>query len=147
MKINPESIVKSRIAETIVEEMLRDAGYRVYRLGNDSFVHNLVQSGELRIRNITSDMPDLMVVKDGKSSFIEVKFRTSGKLRKSEFTTLGASRVILVMPEEPYFKISTFRAFKETGLLYDLSKDRYIKVGPEVLRRYTPLVEKYLKSK
>ena len=79
--MNPESMLKGRMAETLTEELLRQSGNAVYRFGYEAIVQNLAQLansfdrysevGE-RIRAI----PDFIIVdKNGKPDFVEVKFR------------------------------------------------------------------------
>lgn len=40
-----ESVVKGRIAEAIVEELLRACGNQVYRFGYEAILQNLIQNG------------------------------------------------------------------------------------------------------
>jgi len=83
--MNPESMLKGRMAETLTEELLRQSGNAVYRFGYEAIVQNLAQLansfdrysevGE-RIRAI----PDFIIVdKNGKPDFVEVKFRWKQK--------------------------------------------------------------------
>jgi hypothetical protein len=41
--MDPENVIKGRIAEAIIEELLRTSGNRVYRFGYESILQNLVQ--------------------------------------------------------------------------------------------------------
>ena len=41
--MNPESILKGRMAESLVSEILREAGNQVYRFGYESTLQNLTQ--------------------------------------------------------------------------------------------------------
>lgn len=41
--MNPESMLKGRIAEALVEELLRQSGNIVHRFGYEAIVQNLVQ--------------------------------------------------------------------------------------------------------
>ena len=144
-----ENLIKGRIAETIVEEMFRDAGYQVYRFGYESFLQSLVQKeNKINKRNIVgkmvSSMPDFLVVKNNKPDFIEVKFRKDGKLDKEELESWSKARVLLVFPFQPFFRISSVTAFLETGELYDLAKDNFLSIKKEIIESYIPLIKKYL---
>jgi hypothetical protein len=41
--MNPENILKGRIGETLIEEMLKQAGHKVYRFGYEAVIQNLSQ--------------------------------------------------------------------------------------------------------
>ena len=117
--MNPESMLKGRIAETLVEELLRQSGNIVYRFGYEAIVQNLTQLKESFDRN--SDvgerirvMPDFIVIdKEGKPVFVEVKFRRKPELYKSDYKKIekinklwSATIIFVNCYERPYFRIS-----------------------------------------
>lgn len=66
-----ERVLKGRVAETIVSEMLQDAGYFVYRFGYEGILQSLTQrglprmnEGDLEAEKVRT-MPDFVVMKDG----------------------------------------------------------------------------------
>ena len=76
-----DSSIKGRIAEAIIEEMFLSMGYQVFRFGMENTVPGfanrfLPKQGE--IANQVRKMPDFIVVKNSKSEYIEVKYRTDG---------------------------------------------------------------------
>lgn len=149
---NPENVVKSRIAQSIVEEMFRYSGYQVYRFGYESVLRNLLQTSEKpdkddEFSKVVARMPDLLVVKDNLPNFIEVKFRKDGNLTRNEVISWHEGRIILVFPFPPYFKISRIEEFVRTGKLYELDKDHFIPVDKRIINLFIPLVEKYFKEK
>ena len=149
---NPESMIKGRLAEAIVEEMLREADYEVYRFGYESIVQNLVQSPDKfykkdGVGQTISSMPDFIAVKNREPHFIEVKYRSDGELEKEEFKKWDEGRVILVFPFYPYFKISRIAEFKASGKLYDLTNDWFVKIPMSILKKYGKIVTKYLGGK
>lgn len=151
-----ENMVKARIAETIVSEMLQDGGYFVYRFGYEGILQSLIQrglpkmnKGDIEAEKIRT-MPDFVVMKDGDVSFVEVKFRSGNGIgdglkewgRKAT-KYWPEARLIVVRPDGPHFSISTVRQFARTGKLYPLAQDRYLSVDSEVIERYADLVCKY----
>lgn len=117
--MNPESMLKGRIAEVLVEELLRQSGNIVYRFGYEAIVQNLVQLEERfdrysevgeRIRAI----PDFIVIdKKGKPDFVEVKFRWKSELHSGDYKILekihkfwNAKVVFVNCWKQPYFRIS-----------------------------------------
>ena len=145
-------MIKARIAETIVEEIFRKAGYQVYRFGYESVLQNLVQtknriSKEDEVGQVVASMPDFLVVKDEKPNFIEVKYRKDGKLNPNELKSWSQGRILLVLPFPPYFKISRVEEFVKTGKLYELDKDKYLPIQSKIIASFIPLVKKYLGEK
>ena len=127
MPFNPEDVLKGRMAESLVNELLRACGNKVYRFGYETVLQNLTQLEQTferytKTSKIIRSIPDLVVVnKKGEPFFVEVKFRTErGKpwFDKKEWDELknilkywGAS-CILVTTKHPYFLIFDETTFK-----------------------------------
>lgn len=65
--MNPEEVLKGRVAETLVNELLRACGNRVYRFGYETVLQNLTQLEQTFERytatsKIIRSIPDLVVV-------------------------------------------------------------------------------------
>lgn len=153
-----EGLLKGRMAETLVEELLRKCGNTVYRFGYEAILQNLTQmkskfdrdseTGE-RIRAI----PDFVVVDvDGNPVLVEVKFRRSGTLHEKDYHRIDlidkfwGSKVVLVNCfEKPFFRIAT-PPYLENGVLKwkPLNQETAWKIDPTVYAEYEALVEKYL---
>lgn len=117
--MNPENMLKGRIAETLVEELLRQSGNIVYRFGYEAIVQNLTQLEESFDRNSEVGerikvMPDFIVIdKRGSPVFLEVKFRRKPELHKDDYekfekiNKLWSAKIIFVNCwEQPYFRVS-----------------------------------------
>lgn len=152
------AILKARIAETIVSEMLQEAGYFVYRFGYEGLLQSLVQRGlpqmqpgDIEAEKVRS-MPDFIIMdRAGDVSFVEVKFRSQRDLDASLRDWIGRAlrywpeaKLILVHPSAPHFVISGVRGLARTGRLLALEEDRYIRVPRSIVRKYEPLVLEYL---
>jgi hypothetical protein len=163
--MNPESMLKGRMAETLVEEMLKKSGNVVYRFGYEAIVQNLVQLessfdryGEVgqRLRAI----PDFVVLdKKGKPNFVEVKFRWSPTAELYEETIESLERVekywnsqivFVNCVEKPFFRICRPPYFKnfsqpKRGLVFEpLMSEKDWNIGEKTYEEYEALVEKYL---
>jgi Holliday junction resolvase-like predicted endonuclease len=153
--MKPESVVKGRIAETIVCEMLKEAGYSVYRFGYEGILQNFTQKGLPKmkkgdIKDKLGTMPDFIVMdKKGDVSFIEVKYSSSVEkleylkewLRKAT-KYWPEAKLILVIPQEPFFIISTLKGWLK-GNVFPLERDKFIKVDKSLIEQYSSLVKKY----
>ena len=119
--MNNESMLKGRMAETLVEELLRQCGNIVYRFGYEAIVQNLTQLEEKFYRfsevgERLRAMPDFIVVnKKGTPSFVEVKFRWRPDLELHKETLeiirrvqkyWNAKLIFVNCWQRPYFRIS-----------------------------------------
>lgn len=150
------SRLKGSMAECIVEQMLRDSGYSVYRFGYEMILQHLkgVDLKESYVKRIITNMPDFIIVdNEGNANFLEIKYRKRGFLReyKEELEELGkwwgGGRIILCSYEEPCFRTSRIKEFIKTGKLYPLEKDKYLKVNKEVIKRYVSILKEYFEGK
>jgi hypothetical protein len=74
------NLIKGRIAETIVEELFLTLGFQVFKYGMENTIPGimeLLKGVKDEVANEIKRMPDLVVYKDGRAHFIEVKFRAS----------------------------------------------------------------------
>lgn len=83
-----ESMIKGRIAETLIEELFLALGYSVFRYGMENTVPGIMEL----LKGVRGDvahnirrMPDFVVQdKKGEVYFIEVKFRANEEFRLSD---------------------------------------------------------------
>lgn len=157
--MNPESMLKGRMAETLFEELMRQSGNIVYRFGYEAIVQNLTQLedkfdrysevGE-RIRSF----PDFIVIdKSGKPDLVEVKFRWDGKLHPSDYKMLeqiyelwNAKMVFVNCWEQPYFRVCNPPYINKDMQLIStplLDEDNW-KIDKKLYVEYENLVHKYL---
>lgn len=156
---DPENMLKGRMAETLVEDLLKQSGNIVYRFGYEAILQNLTQIqqnfsrysevGE-RIRTI----PDFIVIDvEGNPVFLEVKFRWDGSVCKKDKDRLDlisefweAKIIIVNRTEKPYFRIATPPYFDQNGLLIGkpLLEEKLWKIDAAVYDKFERLVEKYL---
>lgn len=157
--MNPESMLKGRMAETLFEELMRQSGNTVYRFGYEAIVQNLTQLedkfdrysevGE-RIRAI----PDFIVVdKKGKPIFVEVKFRWKSELHKNDYNILEKidkfwrAKIIFVNCwEQPYFRVANppYIDKKKNLATKPLLEETDWGIDKELYGVYEELVHKYL---
>jgi hypothetical protein len=103
--LEPENVIKGRIAEALVEELLRRSGNKVYRFGYESILQNLTQTDsgfDRHSRNGNGEqvrwIPDFVVVNSsGTSFFLEVKFRSNccdrvGRAMSPQLQLFGSTR-------------------------------------------------------
>ncbi len=147
------------MAETLVEELLKNSGNIVYRFGYEAIVQNLVQLegnfdrnsevGE-RIRAI----PDFIVIDgNGNPNFLEVKFRWKPEINQNDFSLLEKihkfwnARIVFVNCwEQPYFRISEPPYVNNRRELVSrpLIEINEWKIDRKIYEEYEELVHRYL---
>ncbi|MCX7779033.1 MAG: hypothetical protein N2259_02210 [Patescibacteria group bacterium] len=156
MLFDPENILKGRMAESLVEELLKQCGNKVYRFGYEAVLQNLTQLEDQfdrksevgqRIRSI----PDFIVIRQKKIFLVEVKFRGSPTIYNEDLKMLNLiekfwrAKIIWVTVTKPYFRISVAPYFNKKGELnaMPLEADSDLGIMPEILKQFNELVEKY----
>lgn len=159
MSFEPENILKGRMAESLVEELLKQCGSKVYRFGYEAVLQNLTQIETIlerdnevaeRIRAI----PDFLVIdREGKPTFVEVKFRWQPKWHENDFSMLERiskfwqAKIIFVnCSQKPYFRISESPYFDENKNLIaiPIEGSKNFRVEKSISEEFEKLVEKYL---
>ena len=148
-------VVKGRIAETLVEEMFKKSGYKVYRFGYEAILQNISQSNvdikESDTKEKIQSIPDFIVVSpNGSIQLIEVKYRSDGNIKPMELEKYAyfweEARIILVSPKEPHFRISYISRFLKDGKLYPLENDRFTTINSEIIKKFSDVVKEYFKE-
>ena len=159
-----ENMLKGRMAETLVDEILKRSGNTVYRFGYEAVLQNLTQiesnfdhHGEVadRLRAI----PDFVVLDAvGKPALVEVKFRRDPMASPHDETIERLERVekywnaLIVFVnavEKPYFRICKPPYFKnfsqpKRGLVFEpLTSVAEWNISSDIYAEYESLIEKY----
>ncbi|MBI4127886.1 MAG: hypothetical protein HY459_02320 [Parcubacteria group bacterium] len=164
-----ENVVKGRIAETLVNELLRRAKFRVYRFGYEAVLQNLTQieenvlGGSDEVSQQIRSIPDFLIIKEKQPFFVEVKFlairRTNLKFYTKSGEELGEqlirirdfwkAKIIIVTGELPYFNFLEDPYFNPTSkdlYLQPLEKERDLGITEAMIREFNRLVEQYLRA-
>lgn len=119
MGSNPDNMIKKAISEMIAEEMFKELGFYVLRIGQEDIVNPLTQldwfikkcGGKFKLKkdkgiiemtemSFFQKMPDLCIVdKEGVVSLIEVKFSRKGMLDKRKiepFTVYPLTQILVI---------------------------------------------------
>ena len=149
------------MAESLVSEILREAGNQVYRFGYESTLQNLTQVEKVFDRHTEigekiRSIPDLLVInKKGEPFFIEVKFRWNQDWHENDFKMLKRLEsfwqpiiIFVNCNTKPYFLVTKPPYYnRKTGRLsgWSLETADYLNISKGVIEKYDALVKKYLK--
>lgn len=158
--MNPEAMLKGRMVESLVEELLKASGNQVYRFGYESVIQNLAQiegkfDGNCEVGEKIRAIPDFVVIdRKGVPSFVEVKFRWNAKFDyKSDYAAIerlhkywNAKLVVVNCWEEPYFQVSDAPYVDERKnlVLRPLADEKAWGIKKETYAEFEKLVDKYL---
>lgn len=159
--MNPEAMLKGRMAETLFEELMRQSGNIVYRFGYEAIVQNLTQlEGKFdrysEVGKQIRAIPDFIVIdKKGKSLFVEVKFRWKPalELHKESIEILqrvekywNARLIFINCWEPPYFRVADPPYFDRNKRLSlrPLVEETDWKIDKKIYEEYENLVHRYL---
>ena len=155
--MEPENILKGRMAESLVEELLKQCGNKVYRFGYEAVLQNLTQlertfDRESEVGKRISSIPDFIVInKQGKPFFVEVKFRTDLVVYSKDIGRLDfiekfwQAKIILVTTQHPYFRVSNgpYLNEKQQWNWIPLKEDHDLETSDNILKQFDDLVGKY----
>jgi len=158
---DPESMLKGRMAETLVEDLLKQSGNIVYRFGYEAILQNLTQIQRNFERNSNTSerirsIPDFIIIDvNNNPILVEVKFRWDGKPYENDKKKLerisefwNAKIIIVNRKEKPYFRISAPPYLNKEGLFAwkALIEETCWKIDKNIYDKFETLVEKYLKQ-
>ena len=86
------NLTKGRIAETLIERLFVDLGFQVFQYGMENTIpgiKDLLSGIEDEVAMNIRRMPDLVVFKDDRAHFIEVKFRADGCFKLKDIDKNG----------------------------------------------------------
>ncbi len=160
MSFDPESMLKGRMGEALVTEILHEAGNQVYRFGYESTLQNLTQVEEVfdrhsEIGEKIRSIPDLLVInKNREPFFVEVKFRWDQDWHEKDYKMLERLdsfwKPIIIFVNcnrKPYFLVTKSPYHDKNKKLRGFPLDEVNDFGitRDVIEKYEKLVEKYLK--
>lgn len=154
--MDPENILKGRIGESLVEELLKKSGNKVYRFGYEAILQNLTQldesfDGDSEVGQRIRSIPDFIVVNKRRISLVEVKFRTDPIIYEKDIKKLNRigefwkSKIILLTLKKPYFRVSDMPYLNEKGEWnwIPIEEDKDFEISTDILKKLNGLVEKY----
>jgi hypothetical protein len=145
-----DTIIKGRIAEAIVEDMFVHMGYKVFRYGMENTVPGFAKRylpNKGKVAEEVRKMPDFIVVKDSKTAYIEVKYRTSGKFDFNDFYArkggypYKSAFFILVTPKHILIQKAS-RLEKGEDFMY-LNECKYFDTDKNIILRYIEFCKKF----
>lgn len=147
--MNPESYVKSNIANNIVSQMLQEEGYEVISLRNNDILDRLAQSGvnKNKISKLLFNIPSFIVI-DKKKEAVLLSVKYKGQEKSGRNIDWGSKQIGEYWPDalimvvsncEPYFSLL------ENNLSVEIAKS-VLKINKKTSEKYACLIRKFLLS-
>lgn len=123
------NMIKGRIAEGLVEELLRCLGYQVSRFGMENTVPELKGQlkGRAKVTTLVRTMPDFLVQRAGEAPFlVEVKFRANEAFSIKDLVAgYPYDDVLFVIVSKRHIKCITYEELKQ-GAAVEAGDKRYL---------------------
>lgn len=156
--MNPESIIKGRIAETIVGLIFEDAGYSVFRYGHENMPQSLIQyclpkigKGLPATERILTTPTFIIIGNKNQTTFIKIKFQKdvkSGGNIKWGIEKLAyywpETNLIIVRSKPPYFLIGNVMDLFHGKKIMPLKESASFIIGEDIIKKYELLVRRFL---
>jgi len=154
--MNPESLIKGKIAAYIVSLMLQEANYIVVNYGLDGIPDHLIQLGLSKERTRAIDIqlstPSIIVMNKRTGEIILIKVKFVGSNGTGRNVTWGLKTLkknwpesrMIVVTSKPSFYISTVNTKKGEQETILLKKDNMFSIDAGVVNKYGKLVRKFL---
>ncbi|NRD22709.1 hypothetical protein HNV10_05625 [Winogradskyella litoriviva] len=123
------NLIKGRIAETIIEELFLSLGFQVFKYGMENTIPGIMEL----LKGVKDDvameikrMPDLVVYKDGRAHFIEVKFRANGCFKLIDIDRKGDypyQNALIVLVSKKHIKCISFQELQEGKEITESSRN------------------------
>ena len=112
-----ESMIKGRIAETLIEELFLSLNYSVFRYGMENTVPgimNLLKGVRSDVAKNIKRMPDFVIQKNNEVFFIEVKFRKSEEFnfKKDKLADYPYENCYFVVVSKKHIKCISYEELK-----------------------------------
>lgn len=113
-----QSLIKGRIAETIVEQLFLTLGFQVFKYGMENTIpgiKELLKSVKDDVAMEIKRMPDFVIFKDNKAHFIEVKYRKSESFKLSELEQnreYPYANALIVLVSQNHIKCISYQELK-----------------------------------
>jgi len=155
-----ESNLKGRMAESLVYDLLREAGNEVYKIGYETILPGLTKiEGSFKRKTEVGEkiraIPDFFVIdKIGDPHLVEVKFRWHPDGHKDDYKIIeriksnwGESIIVFInCHDKPYFRLCPYPFLdkKRKLKMEPLQKFKSFNISEEIIDKFDELVKKYL---
>jgi len=147
-----ENIIKGRIAETLIEQLFLALGYKVFRYGMENTIPGVMEY----YKNVPDEirfMPDFVIQNDdGKTFFIEVKFRGDGYFNYNKIKDKKYPKnCYFVVVTRKHIKCITYKELEQGKKIIPKSKNWLgsrdeFKLDKEVIKQFCKFATKFFKN-
>lgn len=141
--IGMEPSINQRLVSSLVEKMLLQSGYMIYKIEYENVLQSLVR--EKKIKNYNSYLKDIkkheydfMLIANKRPYFVQIKFCKKPELKIKEMFNQG--EVIFVTIKEPVFQIANSKRFIEEKKIMPLAE--FLDIDNTLLKKYKMIIKR-----
>lgn len=133
--------IKQRLVSSLVEKMLLQSGYMIYKIEYENILQALVKSRKIKdykpyLKDIKKHEYDFMLIAHKRPYFVQIKFCKKPILRKKRF---NQGEIIFITPKEPVFQIANTKRFLEEKKIMPLKE--FLDIDEPLLKKYKKIIK------
>ena len=138
-----ESSINQRLVSSLVEKMLLQSGYMIYKIDYEKVLQGLVNEGKIEdyksyLKDVKNHGYDFMLIAHKRPYFVQIKFCKKPELKNKEMLNQG--EIIFVTHKEPVFQIANTKKFLEEKKIKPL--ENFLEIDEALLRRYKKIIKR-----
>lgn len=139
------NMIKGRVAEAIIKELLQVNGYRVYNYGMENSVPDAVENIKYQNSNMAytiRHMPDFLVqnIESGELNYVEVKYRVRGKFTIKDIQHNPYKSTLFIIVSKDAIQYISYEDLERGSTLPSTNRDlehcEIFKIDPVMLNEY-----------
>lgn len=151
------NLTKGRIAEILIERLFVDLGFQVFQYGMENTIpgiKDLLGGIEDEVAMNIRRMPDLVVFKDDRAHFIEVKFRADGCFKLKDIDKNGDypyKNALIALVSKRHIKCISFKELEAGKEITESTKNylgnrKEFDTDKEKIKEYCKYAVKFFKN-
>lgn len=140
--ISMEPSINQRLVSSLVEKMLLESGYMIYKIDYENVLQSLVREKKIEsykpyLKDIKKHEYDFMLIADKRPYFVQIKFCKKPRLENRERFNQG--EIIFVTIKEPVFQIANTKRFLEEKKIMPLAE--FLEIDEASLKKYKMIIK------
>lgn len=138
-----DTSINKRLVASIVERMLLQSGYMIYKINYEKVLQKLVDEKKINnyepyLKDIKNHAYDFMLIANNHPYFVQIKLCKKPEIKNEDMLNHG--EIIFVTKEEPVFWIANTKKFLEEKKIKPLQE--FLELDEELLKKYKKIIKR-----